>query len=472
MNILYDGITSPQNIVTFNGIPNILTIEATSVQGSKAELTINVVNLSGINLNTEYSININGAIIKSSTTDPTNKRFYITNANSASDRIAVASSIVRALRASALVNYEIYQVVSGGILTSQIKVEAREIGQQYAISFETNLGAAITSQNLIGSTTDEFNGSQICVDIYQDDEYITTLQKSYYKDRIDFNISQVLTTISRYDFLTPYSLIIYSKTGTKTNSIGYISGNYSAMGYMVNQGEKYLNLSRNQFAQNVSRGDQTGVFNKTTLYVYQPSLPFSIYSSDSSVSVEIHYKDANYSDIRESLETIQLYNKLSNIDLALETEFFNQAAYVDLIIPEVGTIRYNVIKPLDATSRCQRVYYHNSYGGVSFFDFTGQITENHTVDNETYTKNINDYYRTTTMESTKIYSKTPSISVVMKSHLMERSGVWQFNDLLGSFDVWTNINGVDYKIIVTDCKVEETTTGVWEATVTYTYSYI
>ena len=37
---------------------------------------------------------------------------------------------------------------------------------------------------------------------------------------------------------------------------------------------------------------------------------------------------------------------------------------------------------------------------------------------------------------------------------------------------WTNINGVDYKIIITDCKVDETETGVWEATITYTYSLI
>lgn len=472
MNITYNGQNSPKNMITFNGIPNILTIEATSVQGSTAELTLTVSNLSGINLNTEYYININDNIIKSSTTDPTNKRFYITSANSNSDKIAVASSIVRALRSCSLVNYEIFQVSSGGVLTNQLKVKAREIGQQYTISYETNLGQAITSQNLLGSTTDEFNLSQICVDVYQDNQYVTTLQKAYYKDRVDFNISQVLTTISRYDFLTPYNLVIYSKTGTKTNSIGYISGNYSAMGYMTNQGERYLNLSNNQFAQNVSRGTQSGVYNRTVLYLYQPSIPFSLYSSDPSVSVEIHYKDTALRDIRQDLQTITLYNRLSNIDLALDTTYFNQAAYVDLVIPEVGTIRYNVIKPLDATSRCQRVYFHNSYGGTSFFDFTGQITENHTTDNETYTKNINDYYRETTMEATKIYSKETEITVTMKSHLMEASGRWLFNDLLGSYDVWTNINGVDYKIIVTQCKVDETTTGVWEATVTYTYSYI
>lgn len=472
MKITYNGLTSPNNYITLNSIPNILSIEATNVQGSKAELTINIVNLSGINMNAEYTININGTIIKSSTTDPTNKRFYITSANGEVDRVAVASSIVRALRASSLVNYNIYQVNNNGTLTSTIKIVSKEIGQQYTISFETNLGSAITYQNYLGSTTDEFVGKQICVDIYNDDQYVTTLEKAYYKNRIDFNISQVLTTISRYDFLTPYKMIIYSKSGTRTNSIGYIGGNYSAMGYMCNQGRKFLDLRNNILAQNVSRGTQTGVYNKSVLYVFNPSIPFSLYSSDANVSLDIQYLDASGSAFRNETYTAQVFNKFVNIDIPLTVEFFNRAYYIDVDIPYVGNVRYNVIKPLDATSRCQRVYYHNSYGGTSFFDFTGQITENHKTDNDTYTKNILNYYRDNTLEATKIYNKENEIIVTMKSHLMESSARWQFNDLLGSYDVWTNINGVDYKIIVTDCKVDETTTGVWEATVTYTYSYI
>jgi len=60
----------------------------------------------------------------------------------------------------------------------------------------------------------------------------------------------------------------------------------------------------------------------------------------------------------------------------------------------------------------------------------------------------------------------------MESHLMERSAVWLFNDLLSAYDVWTTINGVDYKIIVQSVKCDEQETGVWKATITYTYSLI
>ena len=245
------------------------------------------------------------------------------------------------------------------------------------------------------------------------------------------------------------------------------------MGYMCNQGKKYLQMSGgNIFAQNVSRGANRLPANKTILYTYESSIPFSLYSQDASVSLEVKYVDSNETVKKVDYVTVPIYNKMGFMDIGLDSEVFNSSSYIDINIPHAGYIRYNVIKPLDATSRCQRVYYHNSYGGISFFDFTGQKTENHKVNNDTYTKNILSYYDESTLEATKIYNKETEITVTMKSHLMEPDARWQFNDLLGSYDVWTNINGVDYKIIITDCKVDETTTGVWEATITYTYSYI
>ena len=473
MKISFDGQTFPGNIITLTSVPNILTIESGTVQGSKSELLITVNNLASLDLTKEYTITVNDVTIHSTAGKAANKQFYITNGNSEGDKIAVASSITRALRNTSLVNYEIYQGNTNGIMDNTVHVIAREVGEQYAISFSSNLGRAITSAVYEGSSTDEFIGNKINVDIYSNNDYITTLEKSYYKERIDFNISQVLSTISRYNFLTPYKLIIYSDNGTSVRSIGQISGLQSAIGYMCNQGLKYIPIGDNVLAQNVSRGTQTGVYNKTVLYTYQPTIPISIYTGGrAAIVAEIHYLGSNREVFRQDNTTIPVYSNYGYSEIALDSQYFNQAYYVDIVIPDIGTVRYNVIKPVDATGRCQRVYYHNSYGGVSFFDFTGQITENHKVDNDTYTKNIFNYYEDQSMEQTKIYGKETSITVTMKSHLMERSAVWQFNDLLGSYDVWTNINGVDYKIIITDCKVDESETGVWEATITYTYSLI
>lgn len=465
MVLTYNGQASPQGMITLTNVPNILTIQSSSVTGNNSVLKITINDLTKIDQNNTYYITINGLTI---TSGNVGNNFFISNSNTGANQIAVAHSIAKSLRSVGLTNYEIYQEISQGILTNVVIVEAREVGELYEITFDSNLGAAILYDNYVGTTSDEFAGGRINIDVYSGSDYITTLEKSYYKEKIDFNVSDVLKSISRYDFLVPYTLFIYSQIGNQVTNLGRVSAT-SAIGYMVNQGEKFLNTYP-MFAQNVSRG--TSSPSKMVLYTYLSTIPVTIYSDDVVETVNITYYDSSLQQIGTGFSNVNIYNGIGQSDIALNSNLFNSAYYVDLSLENGQIIRYNVIKPVDANSRCQRVYYHNSYGGVSFFDFTGQITENHKVDNDTYTKNIYDYYRETTLEQIKIYDKETTINVTMKSHLMERSAVWQFNDLLGSYDVWTNINGVDYKIIVTDCKVDETETGVWEATVTYTYSLI
>lgn len=465
MVLTYNGQASPQGMITLTNVPNILTIQSSSVTGNNSVLKITINDLTKIDPNNTYYITINGLTI---TSGNVGNNFYISNSNTGANQIAVAHSIAKSLRSVGLTSYEIYQEISQGILTNVVIVEAREVGELYEITFDSNLGAAILYDNYVGTTSDEFAGGRINIDVYSGSDYITTLEKSYYKEKIDFNVSDVLKSISRYDFLVPYTLFIYSQIGNQVTNLGRVSAT-SAIGYMVNQGEKFLNTYP-MFAQNVSRG--TSSPSKMVLYTYLSTIPVTIYSDDVVETVNITYYDSSLQQIGTGFSNVNIYNGIGQSDIALNSNLFNSAYYVDLSLENGQIIRYNVIKPVDANSRCQRVYYHNSYGGVSFFDFTGQITENHKVDNDTYTKNMYDYYRETTLEQIKIYDKETTINVTMKSHLMERSAVWQFNDLLGSYDVWTNINGVDYKIIVTDCKVDETETGVWEATVTYTYSLI
>lgn len=465
MVLTYNGQANTQGMITLTNVPNILTIQSSSVTGNNSVLKITINDLTKIDPNNTYYITINGLTI---TSGNVGNNFYISNSNTGANQIAVANSIAKSLRSVGLTNYEIYQEISQGILTNVVIVEAREVGELYEITFDSNLGAAILYDNYVGTTSDEFAGGRINIDVYSGSDYITTLEKSYYKEKIDFNVSDVLKSISRYDFLVPYTLFIYSQIGNQVTSLDRVSAT-SAIGYMVNQGEKFLNTYP-MFAQNVSRG--TSSPSKMVLYTYLSTIPVTIYSDDVVETVNITYYDSSLQQIGTGFSNVNIYNGIGQSDIALNSNLFNLAYYVDLSLENGQIIRYNVIKPVDANSRCQRVYYHNSYGGVSFFDFTGQITENHKVDNDTYTKNIYDYYRDTSLEQIKIYDKETTINVTMKSHLMERSAVWQFNDLLGSYDVWTNINGVDYKIIVTDCKVDETETGVWEATVTYTYSLI
>lgn len=467
MNILYDGMSNPTGLITLTNVPNILTIESDSVTGSKSELTIFIYDLNNVDLNQEYYLTINDITINSSTTQQS-RSFWVTNNNDTQSKNSVAASIVKALRASNLVGYDIFQMTSLGFLTNAVVIRSKEIGEQYNIKYSTNF-TPLSFSNKNGSTTDELNGSKINIDIYSRDEYVTSLEKSYYKDKIDFNLSNILSSITEYDYLTPYRLSISKEKDGLISTLGYISNLYSTIGYMVNQGDKYL--LGTTFAQNVNRGSERDVYNKTVLYTYLPEIPIGIYGS-SSLNISINYLDSSKETIREDSYNFIISNGYAYHTIYLDSEQFNQAHYIDLVIPQIGTIRYNVIKPLDATSYCQRIWYHNSYGGISFFDFTGERTENHTTENDTYSSNIFDYYRSDTLEQEKIYNKQNKIVVTIKSHLMDNDAKWQFSDMLQSYDVWTEINGQKYKIIISTLKVDPTDTDVYQATMTYTYSLL
>ena len=150
--------------------------------------------------------------------------------------------------------------------------------------------------------------------------------------------------------------------------------------------------------------------------------------------------------------------------------FFQQAFYIDLTL---GTtkIRYNVIKPLKATEYSQRILWRNSYGGISFFDFTGQRSEVRELELMTYQKNIFDYYTDPMNSLEKPYDNEVKYTVTLKSHLLEHDGKYIFNDLIQSAQVWTEINGENYEIIIDSVSVDETDRNdIYEATVKYHYS--
>ena len=123
------------------------------------------------------------------------------------------------------------------------------------------------------------------------------------------------------------------------------------------------------------------------------------------------------------------------------------------------------------TEYCQRIYFRNSYGGISFFDFTGQKSETRDLDLMTYEKNIFDYYNDPMNELEKIYDNTVKYSVTLKSHLFEKDGKYIFNDMLQSPELWVIRNSEKYAIILDNVSVDETTNNdIYEATIRFRYS--
>lgn len=476
-SITYNNLGSPTNIVTFTDVPNILKVED-SDGGSYAtfNFTINS-SLKGVTTaDGQWYITFLGETI-SNVLDPdnaVNKNFYISSNNT-----STAASMVKAFRncPGIIANFNVELVDSGGV--TGVKLTAKGVGTIWTNMtnyLDTNIeNTYMTMNGTDGSASSSLNGALIDVDVYSNDNYITTLEKNWYGGEASFNMSPVLTTISEYGRVVPYNFKISSIKNGEYALLGTVNSNYTTPGYMVNQGSKFLVLSGLQVAQNYSRGASREFDNNTILYVYKPVIDISVYAGNSGgFTQKIEFLDSAFNIIGSSTtqRSIQSY---SLIDLQINLNvsgnaYFPLAFYVDVTLGALK-VRYNVIKPLKSTEYSQRILWRNSYGGISFFDFTGQRSETRDVDISTYQKNIFDYYTDPMNELEKVYDNEVKYTVTLKSHLFEHDGKYIFNDLIQSGEVWTEINGQNYGIIIDSVSVDETDRNdIYEATVKYHYS--
>lgn len=65
MVLTYNGQASPQGMITLTNVPNILTIQSSSVTGNNSVLKITINDLTKIDPNNTYYITINGLTITS-----------------------------------------------------------------------------------------------------------------------------------------------------------------------------------------------------------------------------------------------------------------------------------------------------------------------------------------------------------------------------------------------------------------------
>lgn len=486
-NIIYDGGSSSQatNMITFTDFPNILRVDD-NVFGTKAYYELEVIgNLkNATERDGQWHITLFGDTITNvvSPQNAINKSFCVMT-----DNTSTAASIVKALRncPNIAANFVVYHD------SNTITVESRENGSIFngSTTFESDIPTTYLSVNGYDGSGSSLQGAKIDVDVISNGEYITTLEKNFYKDGVEFNVSPVLTTLAKYGETVPYNFKISSiSSDGQYGVLGYVNNNYITAGYLCNQGYGILMLNSGvQLAQNVMRGKNRGYTNNTRLYVYEPNIRVSVYTT-SSPTVTVRYLDSAMNQIASTQGEFHVLNndaRLNDLSIELDTTYFNQAFYVEVVIGSI-TLLYEVIKPLKATEYSQRIYWRNSYGGVSFFDFTGQRSETRNLEVMTYQENIYDAVKATIREYrngsivnmpyeelTKPYNNTVDYSVTLKSHLFEHDGKYIFNDLIQSSKVWTMINNTFYEIILDSVSVDEQNNNdIYEATVKYKYSQV
>lgn len=497
MEITYNNLTQAEDTISFTGFPNIIKIEEPN-SGTYASAKITINNLSSVLSDTEYTLFINNSKFVSTNdiNTATGNKFFISNDNTAENKITIAYKLVEAIRSSSTlpINYNItMQTSADGVLSPVINIAAKNVGEQFNLS----IGGTLLSSNIItinitqgtnSSTLLQGKTNKIIVEVYKVNtlvdklgsttynmgEYITTLSKEYFDDVIYFDIAPLYSSLAEYGEMSEVNLYIYLMTDNKFFFLKVFKDLYFTQGYSVNQGYPFLNKFSNLYlAQNVSRGTTKGTINNTILYVYEPHIDLSLFATAeiSSTPITINYINSARTIFQTETTIFPVTSSLNNLTINLNSLYFNNAFFVDIIIKNVGSVRYNVIKPLKATDEIQRIYWTNSYGGTSFFDFTGNRSETRKTKVDYYQTNLFNYYDKDTTELNKVYNKTVNITVSLSSHNIEKDGTWQFFDLQNSTNAWTYVNNKKYFITITDLKITESSVNdIYVATIEYEYS--
>ena len=467
MNIKYNNIDKEQahNLVTFSDVPNILEITDTTA-GTKAVLQLTVESGWSATGNNEYWITFMDNTISNVTDfqNANNKNFFIS-----SDRHSTGVSIANALRNCPSVTASFLIYCDGYNVT----LKAREIGAiDLSVTMSENL-SYLTTATTAGTSVSLLTNNKIYIDVKTDGEYVTSLEKYYHGGKCSFDMTPVLATMTEYNKTIPYSLKVSRiQPNGEVITMGNITGNSASVGYMVNQGDKFLTISDNIFiGQNTARGKLRDVYNSSLLYVSADAedIPISFYTtSDNDVTATTFYRDSAYNTITSTTQSIALTGDIllhtATIDLDIPANCF----YVDVQLNNLQKLRYDVIRPMKTSYGCQRIYWINSYGGTSFIDLVGQKAIENTSETMTYNKNVLEYYTSEFNEKEIVYDVITKTNYTLKSHLIAEDGQWQFYDLLQSPRAWTNINGEDYLIIVDSVSsAEQNNNGVYEMTVKF-----
>lgn len=465
MAISLNNQTSVSNMLTFTDVPNILKITGGG-GGGHCVFTFTFANnlQSTVTANSQYYVSfLNESVANTlSVENANNKRFYISNNAS-----STAASFAYALRCcqSLAADFEIMH--NGDSVNLVAKTSGSKLGNvgYYSTNIPQNYLRASGQDGSSGT----LGSARINVDVLRDSGvYVTTLTKMFYGNDVMFDISPVISTFAEYGRTRPYTLRVASYTGGEYSTIGQISARVTK-GYSVNQSDKYKMISGAQILINNNRDEDM------KFYTYERTVPFTVLSLQASSSGQFKCLDSSLRTLYTGSFSVSTDTSLSMKDtsITIPTQYYSRTYYVDITMNN-NTIRFDVIKPLKATEYFQRVYWRNEYGGISFFDFTGQRSESDSVDIGTYEKNVYDFYDVNYYERKIIYENDYKKTVTLTSHLLDENGKYIFNSLMKSKKVWTVINNMTYYIAPTSIDVQESNeyNGVYTAKLSYEYSDI
>lgn len=477
--ISFNNLPSTTTMIVFDSIPNIIDIESTTRSKDRSYMKLDFTNTDVASLDEESGIDINGYKVlgTKNVAKAKGRRFLITN-----NKPSLALNVMNAFRSIPQLSMLFDFIYKDG--NNYFEIYSKGYGNAYDLKEEPvgNMTLSVTPLGRYSSANIENelygdSSSKIYVDVYRTenasinsnistgiDNYVTTLEKEWSGENTRFNVSPILNTVTKYDDLTKMYFNSYAIVDGVYKNIGTVTNIYAMKGYKMPESLDYLIIPNNQtiLAQYIDN---------QTIYVYGDSLTISVYRNtvvtSANVSITYYNSDGSVAGVGSS-SFFRLEAGLRTISLPLQEEMLRNSFYVEVSINNELKVRYNIINPPYANVTNHRIYWHNCYGGVSFFDFTGNKDVNKKVTNTTYRKSLLSYYEDEDTEI--IYDKNSTTEVTLATHLISESGLWQLQDLLSSYDVWIEEGEEDeYKkpIIPIEISKEEVAEKTYRVTFKY-----
>ena len=489
-NIRLNGESNVNNVTCFSFAPTILEVSS-NASGSYTTWQLFIGELTSMKSDMWVKVNDVTLNLVTNINDAKGYRFYMTPSSMSTQRKLMANSLMEALKRvpELVAGYDVYMPYTGSEKQLQIMMKSKSYGNNTPLTITTNI-PSIGINNIVGSASTELKEGDLKIDIYKmtpalkyntssssTGSYVTTLSKHTSNDaKVKFDLGSVFSSLTEEGEASQFGVYIYQTTNNSLTEIADYKAVYNVNGYLINQGGEFIPRFDNaKIALNAGRGENRNYLNNTILYVYENTIPLSVYAASNvnSISYKIKYIGSDNVEIINVQQTVNVSKELNHFTINLSDGYLAQAKYIDIEFTSynLGTLRFNVIKPVRATDECQRVYWYNSWGGVSFFDFTGNRTEERKVKTTTYQDSVLDYYDNDTNERDYIYDKQNEITVKLTTHNIHKDGQWHLFDLQQSRTAWTYVNGEKYRIIVSDLTINTTSvTDIYTATIDYTYS--
>ena len=456
-NISRDGL------YLFDGIPSIVEFSSLGYTASGAQLAVRVTTVTPAD---GYTLTVNGETVTSvvSQSDAGPRQFG-TNCSAE----GLANNICRALS-------------SIPSIVSSYSVSFNDRGYVILKALGSGSATAITYSSDIPDVEFEYtppspSSSAATADVTvsrSSPPSVAVLSKSVVSDIVRFNISDVLSGMSDEGKAVPVTVgcHVTDAEGDVTRLREFHE--LVVQGWHDRSHPDFL-ASGGFIAQNMKGAPDRDVYNNVVLYALQgsdvgvPWLPSTTGSTSASYAV---YDSAFNSLTSGGLTETMTANEISQFTVPGSATLNASAWYLSVTLPDSSVVRYNLIRS-GMSSGCVRLYWRNSMGGVSFFDFTGEMSEKTDISSEyMYDEGSSyGYYTDEYRHDELVYSQKAEKTYTVQSHIIEEAGCPIVDDLASSRKVWVERDGRKHLVLVTAVeKVKVASNGTWRLKVSFKYS--